>query len=116
LEGDPARLQDAERRLNRHIHHCGCELGAMAVLIVMLISGWRAVSGILLHHAPTWGAVARFIAIAIFAGVVGKLIGIIAGELLFLRAIRDLISSEAQGILAQDGSGRSFASKLERNR
>lgn len=93
--------EDAKQRLEGVLNHglrsCGCETGAVFVLIglVAQLGAVFAAGGRM--HWPSAGACGRFAIVLLALGLAGKITGLIAAEWRFRRAIDELRLSPKAG-------------------
>jgi hypothetical protein len=86
-EFDSAERTMWERRLLAHYEDCGCDAGAVAVLLAL--SAFVAVA-IALPGERTWTTIGLGIAATFAAALIGKLAGVVVARILLRRDIRDV--------------------------
>jgi hypothetical protein len=87
-----------ETRINRYLSSCGCEEGALSLLIgcgayvvYLIVVPPSSANGI--PNWPTWPVVTNGIVIACVAAGIGKAIGLLRAQLLLVRARRHLTAA-----------------------
>ena len=102
---DPAPTRRLERRIRAYIRSCGCAEGATAALIAaILLIGFIAFQ--MWTRGPQWldiASVAVGLFLAVVAGGLGKLLGIVIARLRFEHCCRRVIGSLSVEPVAHSG-------------
>jgi hypothetical protein len=93
LHGDAPRLRHAEARINRNLHPCGCELAALLLAATIAVLGTIATRDVLAGASIDITRILCMGLAAVSAVVIGKVAGIVGGEIRLARAIREVLAS-----------------------
>jgi hypothetical protein len=104
-DDDAQRLEDS---LNRGLRSCGCEVGAMFVAIGLTVQLGVALLAPGEIRWPTFQEIGRLGLVLLALALAGKVVGLIAAEWRFRRAIGDAVRRFGRGVpLEREGMGAS---------